>query len=215
MGWRAATGVPAERRILPAASRASGARRACRCARPNNAAMGRRLRGFSLLECLVALALGGICLVFALPAWRDSLQAQRVRAACEVLNDALRLARLDARAHARDVRLCPSRDGRACDSQARWEQGWVTLAAPGSPDEMTLAVQGALAGVRIDASAPLAHGAGFDAAGWPRQPAGALLMGRWRVCPLRASARRPDGRELVMAASGRVREQPVNCGPRS
>ncbi|MDE2119981.1 MAG: GspH/FimT family pseudopilin [Betaproteobacteria bacterium] len=173
--------------------------------------MRRGLRGLTLLECLVALALTAVCLSLALPAWRDTLQAQRVRAASAALHDGLRLARLEARRNARELRLCPSADGWTCQAPARWEQGWVLLDAKASPGTGPVLVQGPLPGVRIEASVPLAHGAAFDAGGWPRQPGGALLMGRWRICPLGGGRGPQDGRELVLAAGGRVREQPVSC----
>lgn len=170
-----------------------------------------RARGFNLLECLVALALGAICLACALPAWHATVQAQRVRAASAALHDALRLARLDARRHAREVRVCPSGDGRACQTQARWEQGWVAVVEADSRQEVPVLVQARLPGVRIDASAPFLQGVRFDAGGWPRQSGGGLLMGRWRVCPLARVPSIAEGRELVMAASGRLREEPVRC----
>lgn len=162
----------------------------------------------TLVEALTALALSAVCLALAMPAWRDAVRAQRVRAACAALADALRLARLEARQAGSQALLCPSRDGSSCDEWARWEQGWVLRV--GDDHEALRAVQHELDGVRIDAPKPLAHGASFDAEGWPRQPAGQLLMGRWRICA--SGPGRPGrGLELVMAASGRLREQPADC----
>ncbi len=174
--------------------------------------MQRRAPGVTLIECLVALALTALCLALAMPSWQAALRAQRVRAAAASLHDALRSARLHALQHGCGVRLCPSADGQHCQHAARWEQGWVARGDAACLASAPALAQAALAGVRIDASGALARGAGFDAAGWPRQPTGAWLMGRWRVCPWPPTADARSGRELVLAAGGRLREHECDCG---
>ncbi len=167
------------------------------------------MRGVTLVECLVVLALTAICLALALPAWRDAVQAQRVRAASLALEDGLRQARLHALQRGAYVRICPGGEAGACQGAGRWEQGWALLgeAPPGGGAAPLLGVGPALRGVRIEADAVLARGAGFDAAGWPRRRGGALLMGSWRVCPEAGGA----GRELVLSAAGRLRAARVDC----
>ena len=172
-------------------------------------AMGRSARGVTLLEAMVVVAVMAVCLCVALPSLVDALRAQRVRAASSELLDALRLARLEALRLGLPVRLCPSSAGLACEPGARWEQGWVALADEGPA--RVLAVGAPRPGVRIDSDPVLARGARFDAAGWPRQPGGALLMGRWRVCPAGDGPARVAGRELVMSSGGRLREAVLDC----
>ena len=169
------------------------------------------MRGLSLVECLVVMALTAICLGLALPAWRDALRAQRVREASEALADGLRQARLHALQRGGFVRMCPGGEAGGCRGDGRWEQGWVLLGEPDprGAEPPRLGVAPALRGVRIDADPALAHGAGFDAGGWPRRVGGALLMGRWRVCPQGGGA----GRELVLSAAGRVRGAALDCLP--
>ncbi len=177
-------------------------------------AMGRRAPGVTLIEAMVVVAVMAVCLCVALPSLVDALRAQRVRAASSALLDALRLARLEALRLGTPVRLCPSSDGMDCDGAARWEHGWVALTDdPRDPraGAQILAVGPAFAGVAIDSDPVLARGARFDAGGWPRQPGGALLMGRWRVCPAGGGAPRVAGRELVMSAGGRLREAALDC----
>ncbi|MDE2150710.1 MAG: GspH/FimT family pseudopilin [Betaproteobacteria bacterium] len=176
--------------------------------------MDLRMRGVTLVECLVVMALTAICLGMALPAWRDALRAQRVREASQALVDGLRMARLHALQRGGFVRMCPGGPGGpggGCEGAGRWEQGWVLLGEPSAQggEAPVLGVAQALRGVRIDADAALARGAGFDAGGWPRRPGGALLMGRWRVCPQGGGA----GRELVLSAAGRVRGAALDCLP--
>jgi type IV fimbrial biogenesis protein FimT len=173
--------------------------------------MGIRGRGVTLVECLVVMALTAICLGLALPAWRDALRAQQVRAASEALEDGLRQARLHALRRGDFVRLCPGGEAGDCRGAGRWEQGWVLLGEPDAASGKVplLGVGPALRGVRIDGDAALAQGAGFDAGGWPRRHGGALLMGRWRVCPQAGGA----GRELVLSVAGRVRFAAVACPP--
>ena len=165
-----------------------------------------RSRGVTLVESLLGVALAAICVALALPSWRAALQAQRVRAAAAALRDGLQLARMQSLLGAVAVRVCP---GAGCGAPARWEQGWVVQveAAAGGAARL-LAVQAALPGVRIDSTAALRDGAAFDPGGWPRQRGGALLMGVWRICP-RPAVARVGGRELVLAAGGRLREREV------
>ena len=173
--------------------------------------MGTRCIGVTLVECLVVMALMAICAGLALPAWRDALRAQRVRVASEALEDGLRQARLLALRRGSFVRMCPGGEAGDCRGAGRWEQGWALLGESGAASARAplLGVGPAWPGVRIDGDAALARGAGFDAGGWPRRPGGALLMGRWRVCPQGGGA----GRELVMSAAGRVRSAAVVCPP--
>ncbi len=171
--------------------------------------MGPCMRGVTLVECLVVMALSAICLALALPSWRDAVQAQRVRAASLALGDALRQARQHALQRGEYVRICPGGEAGDCQGAGRWEQGWALLgqAPAGGGEAPLLGVGPALRGVRIEPDAVLAQGVGFDAGGWPRRRGGALLMGRWRVCPQAGGA----GRELVLSAAGRLRGARVDC----
>ncbi len=169
------------------------------------------MRGVTLVECLVVMALTAICLALALPAWRDAVRAQRVRAASLALDDGLRQARLLARQRGATVRICPGGEAADCLGAGRWEQGWALRgeAPRGGGQAPLLGVGPALRGVRIEASEVLERGAGFDAGGWPRRRGGALLMGRWRVCPPEGGM----GRELVLSAAGRLRGARIDCTP--
>jgi type IV fimbrial biogenesis protein FimT len=109
--------------------------------------IGARQQGRSLLEMLVALAIGAILLAAALPAGHTLLQRQQLHAAVTDLHAALDTARSLAIARGAVVVVAPRAGG--------WERGWTIFAdrdgdgKPGPGDE-TILEQDALAdGIHI------------------------------------------------------------------
>lgn len=79
-------------------------------------------RGFTLLELMLALAIGAILLGIATPAMRDTLRRLQLNTAASDLFGAIDLARSQAIARGRRVMLAP-----LDDAGADWSKGWVVF----------------------------------------------------------------------------------------
>lgn len=89
---------------------------------PSPAPPGRRASGFSLPELCIVLAVAAIALAFAVPDLRDLVRMQQLKAATGDLFAAIDLARAQALARGRQVKVVP-RDPLGAD----WRMGWQVL----------------------------------------------------------------------------------------
>lgn len=107
-------------------------------------------RGYTLVEMLVALAVGGVLLAQGVPSLRAFLLGRQVQGHAMALADDLRRARAEAIQRGARVTLCPSVDGRQCAGAAAnrdWSRGWLVFQDSGTrgvvePGDSLLRVQG-------------------------------------------------------------------------
>jgi len=83
------------------------------------------VRGFSLLELMVVLALASVLATLAIPSYQALLQRWALRTEAQALVDDLRHARAQALSRGQSVSICPSVDGRMCAAHADWGHGWL------------------------------------------------------------------------------------------
>lgn len=150
----------------------------------------RRMRGFTLVELILALAIAAILIGAALPTLHATVQHHRTRVAARSLVNALRATRTLAITHDLRAVLCPSRDGRHCSPDVPWQRGWLVALdrdGDGQPDGRPELVRPALAGgIRIlgsrgrrrvhyhpDGSAP---GSNLSLVVCPRKPLGRTVL---------------------------------------
>lgn len=86
----------------------------------------RRIRGFTLLELMTALAVSAILLSSAIPAFGRFSLEQRLNAESQRLFLDLQFARATAVNRNRAVTVCPA-DGEYCDDRAAWHEGWIVF----------------------------------------------------------------------------------------
>ncbi len=87
-----------------------------------------RMRGFTLLELLVVVAVATILITVAVPGMAHFVQASRTTATVNDLVRALQLARTRAILDADTVSVCKSADGTQCGSDGTlWEDGWIVF----------------------------------------------------------------------------------------
>lgn len=159
-----------------------------------------RVRGFTLIEAMLAMALLAVLAGLAAPALTQLRHAQQVRVASIDLASAFVLAREEAITRRQAV-LVVSQDG-------EWSKGWrifIDLDADGSHDDgEPLLYVGAPrgAGVRIGGNAPVSRYVRYTPSGEARLLSGAFQAGTLTVC--HESGRQPL-RRLVLSASGRLR----------
>jgi len=88
--------------------------------------------GFSLAELLSCLAILGLLLALAAPAFSRWLREAEMAGAVNALVTDIHRARQTAQLQARTVTLCASRLGLDCDDHIDWSDGW--LVAPATAD---------------------------------------------------------------------------------
>lgn len=162
--------------------------------------------GWTLVELLIALALGGLMVALAIPGYRDWLAAYQLASHAEQLADSLILARSEAIKRGQRVNLCRTPDGVRCADGAGWEAGWLVHVdanrdGRNADDEPVLRVEGAAAaGIHVRANRPVEDYVSFTSLGNARLPNGGLQMGTFTLC-----RRGLPARKVVLANSGRVR----------
>ncbi len=83
--------------------------------------------GFSLLELLIALAVGSIILVIGVPSFQGTLDNQRMTSATNDLVMSLNLAKSEAIKRVAYVSVCKSSNGVSCTGTG-WDDGWIVFA---------------------------------------------------------------------------------------
>lgn len=91
-------------------------------------ALARRggMRGMTLIELMVALAIGAILLSMAAPSFNDAILSMKLSSYSNNLVASTMLARGEAIKRNAAVSLCVSSDGASCGA-GRWEQGWIVM----------------------------------------------------------------------------------------
>jgi type IV fimbrial biogenesis protein FimT len=93
--------------------------------------MRQRLRGFTLTELMICLALLAILLGLALPGFASIVERVRIINSFHALTASLMSARMAAIARGAPVTVCPSADGRHCRTDLVWDEGWLVYLDPG------------------------------------------------------------------------------------
>lgn len=83
------------------------------------------IRGYTLYELLMTMALVGIVLATGLPAFSNTMARQRQAVEINALFHAVHLARKESIMRRRVVSLCPSDDGHSCTPGTDWSAGWI------------------------------------------------------------------------------------------
>lgn len=85
------------------------------------------MRGFTLVELMVTLAVAAVLLTLAAPSMADLLRSNRLAAANNTLVASLNVARAEALRRGRAITVCASADQRTCSASNDWATGWVVF----------------------------------------------------------------------------------------
>lgn len=111
--------------------------------------------GLTLLELLVALAVGAMLVTVAVPGFRHLLLDARMTAAVNAMVHDLHLARQAANVRGQTIMLCPAATAAGCAPGGGWQDGWAVV-APGVPPAVDkvelLAVSQGPAGVELQSN---------------------------------------------------------------
>lgn len=83
------------------------------------------LRGFSLVEALVVMAISAIGLVIGVPSYRSLIEHQRASSAMHLLTAHMASARNTAISYRIPTVVCPSNRAGGCRMDGDWSQGWL------------------------------------------------------------------------------------------
>jgi type IV fimbrial biogenesis protein FimT len=108
-----------------------------------------KIKGFSLIELLLAVAILGILIALSLPSFQDTIESMTTNSQVKVLLTTLSYARSEAVRQGRNVGICASNDGVDCDA-GDWSEGWLVFVnASGTADGDTGSVGGANTLLRV------------------------------------------------------------------
>jgi type IV fimbrial biogenesis protein FimT len=86
------------------------------------------MRGFTLIELMVAVSVAAVLLGLGVPAFRQTLISNRLTASANEFMAALNYARSEAIRRGVPVALCKSSSGTSCDTGGnKWEIGWMAF----------------------------------------------------------------------------------------
>ena len=165
------------------------------------------VRGFTLLEALVVLALVGVLVALAAPSVSGMRALHQLQAQAEGLLDSLVLARSEALRRQQRVTLCPRTRDNACDPSAAWQNGWLVFVdandnAQREADEPLIEVHGEVPlSVRLGVTSTVKGYFSYGSEGRSQSTGGAFMAGTWRFCLVSA----PEGWQVVSNALGKPR----------
>ena len=167
------------------------------------------IRGFTLIESMVALAVLGILAVVAMPGMQKVVAKQRMRSASyDVVSD-LTLARSEALKRGVRVTACVSSDGLHCLASGEWTQGWMLFEdadgnALRSDTEALIGVHAAMPeGLQATGNGTMAHYVSYGPNGRSLTVTGAYQFATITLC--RTSTQVNAGWKLVVNAVGKAR----------
>ncbi|HZX80412.1 MAG TPA: GspH/FimT family pseudopilin [Lysobacter sp.] len=86
------------------------------------------VRGFTLIELMVAIAIVAILAAIAFPSFQYTIRSSRVATTTNQLIAAVALARTEAIRSTRGGGVCVSGDGASCGTGTNWNSGWMVWA---------------------------------------------------------------------------------------
>jgi type IV fimbrial biogenesis protein FimT len=161
------------------------------------------LHGFTLLELLVTITVGGILLGIAIPAFNGFLKNDRNAGQANSLVSSFNYARSEAvkRASPNGITVCPSLDGTSCDPAAvSWQEGWIVkyIDLTDATKDQVLQTVPALNPINTVNQVPgPASGIIFQSSGLTNAAAGLTI----RICDPRGPA---FARQVEVLSTGRV-----------
>ena len=162
-----------------------------------------RQNGWSLVEIMVVVIVVGILAAITWPAASGLLNRATLTATTTEFISAIHLARNSAVKHGDVSVLCPTSDGRVCDEDADYVDGWLVTTATNDSEETLRSWPATRPTLQVNY--PGDQFVRFGPDGLPRQSGGAFLAGTARFCL------GGEGRRVILSRNGRVRVVDDEC----
>jgi len=169
----------------------------------------RLVRGFTLVEAMVVMAIIAVLSGMAVPAMTAAMDSAKLSSASNVFMSGLHLARSEAIKRNSRAVLCKSNDGVACASLGGWEQGWIIFHDAnnnGARETAETIVHRELplsASLRLTGNLNVARYVSFAPTGSTKLLGGGFQAGTLTVCNY--SAEGGEARQIILNAAGRPR----------
>jgi len=86
------------------------------------------LRGFTLLEIMVVIAIIGILMAISMPFYKDMVNPSRIAAEMNLMVGTLQYARAEAIKQGQPITVCISLNGTTCSTTGtNWDRGWIVF----------------------------------------------------------------------------------------
>lgn len=162
------------------------------------------VRGFTLLELLVTIAVAAILLGIAVPSYRSMVQQNTMASVANDLVGDLNYARSQAVTRGQPVYLCKSADQSTCTNAGDWSQGWIVYSpnpdgGAQTPDDSLIRVHAAVNGqITISGDSHTEDSVSFNANGFAMTSNGSFEL---------KGAATSDKTDVIISTSGRIRTE--------
>lgn len=165
------------------------------------------VRGFTLVELMITIAIAAILLVVAIPDFTTTIRRNRASTQTNALVAAIGLARSEAIKRGIPVSVCASANQAACSGNNNWATGWIVFTDSNQDgvidgNDQPIQVWGALSG-NSAFTGPVAF--------LTYQPSGLISNGGSSVFNLTPSGCTTAGGTITLNAVGQAQAVSVNC----
>lgn len=177
----------------------------------------RTLKGFTLIELMVTLAIAAIVLTVGVPGFMATIQNNRITTSLNDFVSDLNLARSEAIKRGSRVTLCKSDDGETCTQDGDWSQGWILFSDPndnanfdeGAESETLLRVHQALRDddASLTGNSNLRDYISYMGTGFAQRTTGGVQNGTLVLCDSRGFGE--HARAIVLNRTGRPTSMPA------
>jgi type IV fimbrial biogenesis protein FimT len=167
------------------------------------------IKGYSLIEVMVVLALMGLVPALATSAFSAIINSSRINNGAEAIFNSLQLTRSEAAKRNSRVVMCKSSTGSDCADSGDWQQGWIVFHDANNNGEVDAGEdiiyrEAAQANqLRLSGNGPVKSYVSYSAFGKTKLTSGAFQAGTFTVCL--SSSGKTDARTVVINSSGRPR----------
>jgi type IV fimbrial biogenesis protein FimT len=167
------------------------------------------MRGFTLVELLVTIAIAAILAMVAVPSFNEAIVNYRLTSYTNNFLASAQLARSEAIKRNSRMTLCKSANGTACTPTGGWHQGWIVFndsnndAVKDTGEVVVYKGSEIPADILMTGVTNVDNYVSFSPSGATELISGALQMGTLTLCS--QSGATGQARQIVINSTGRLR----------